>query len=322
MVTSSPKTRRGRTRRHETARRRAVALSAAGALFVLIALIAAPDRAGVTRASARTGNLRAEGLAPAVTTVTYNPAAPTIALPRSFFGFSVEVWDVLRDARYLPLFRRAIDLINVPGDGPEILRVGGNSTTRATGTCAPGGPAAAFELTRRWWIAARRIVDSLHLRVILGLNAVAHSPSMAAGWARAAVRYLPPRSIVGFEIGTSPISTATGSGTASWTHLRQRSPGALAGQAPERVLGGGVREHVRLVRRGDPAGRARDSRGGPAVSNPLRSRRWLTGVIDDDRGSLGFLTAHRYALSACYHTNVSPFYRPSRGCCRSAHPPG
>jgi len=328
MLEPSLWTRRGRTRRHEVARPRTIAIVAAVALIVVVGLIAAPDRTGVTRAAARTRHYAAangsaaapvtvaptSGLTPswrppaeaAHATVTFAPVARTIALPRSFFGFSVEVWDTLHDARYLKLFKRAVQLVRVPGDGPEVLRVGGNSTDQSYWRSAlPAGRPTAFELRNNWLAATNTLVRALHARLILGLNAVARSPSMASRLARAVVRTLPAHSVIGFEIGNEP--------DLYWYRFRVQfaaeSRSILDLAAQDRIFSAAgyadtFSSYAAALRRVAP----RVSLVGPAVSNPLRARRWLTDLIARDRASLGLLTAHRYPLSACVHTISSPAF--------------
>ncbi len=307
------------------ARRRAAALAAVAVLVALAAVIALPGhargraaattrRAQTHRAAARVAvggpaafspSWWATHNAPHVT-VALAPGGRTVALPRSFLGFSIEVGDVDDDAGYLGLFKRAFELIHVPGDGPQVLRIGGNSTDQSYWHHRlPGGKPYSFALTRAWVPDVRRIVMAVHARVILGLNAISRSSSMAARLARATVSRLPRGSVIGFEIGNEPdlyrhrfggpLAADILSGrTLAARHSIFSAPGyALAFAAYEAAL-----RHVA----------PRVPLAGPSISNPLRGRRWMTALIDDDRSSLGLLTAHRYPLSACFHSVRFPYF--------------
>jgi hypothetical protein len=243
---------------------------------------------------------------PVHATITLVRGAPTIALPRSFFGFSIEVWDAMHDARYLTLFKRAVGLVHVAGDGPEVLRIGGNSTDQSYWRSPlPTGRPLAFELRRNWLLSVRAIVRALHAKLILGLNAISRSSSMAAGEARAVLRALPADSVAGFEIGNEPdlysYRFRTQFATDSHTSI------GLAAQ--DRIFG--VQSYVNTFSRFTSALHRvapRTPLDGPAVSNPDRGLRWLTDLVRSDRRSLGLLTAHRYPLSACVHNPRSRVY--------------
>ncbi|HTX45027.1 MAG TPA: glycosyl hydrolase family 79 C-terminal domain-containing protein [Solirubrobacteraceae bacterium] len=290
---------------------------AAALLVLLIAAViavAAPgggpaqSGAGASTASTPSSSLpRAPHSAPSVSaTISLVRGASAIPLPRSFFGFSIEVWDAMHDARYLALFKRAVDLVHVPGDGPQVLRIGGNSTDQSYWhSRLPTGSPRSFELGPKWLRSVRAIVRALHTKVILGLNAVARRPGMAASEARAVLHALPPHSIVGFEIGNEP--------DLYWYRFRiqfasdSRSIVALAAQ--DRIFSPAgymhtFSQYAAALRRVAPT----VPLVGPAVSNPLRGLRWLSALVRGDRGSLGILSAHRYPLSACVHNPSSPLY--------------
>jgi hypothetical protein len=330
---------RDRVRRHTYVRRRAAAVTAALVALLLAAVIAVADPAGqpsdarsrpaphavTTVATAPTTTSTTSSATSSATSVA--PAAPAAAshapplapatislvrgaraspLPRSYFGFSIEVWDAMHDAHYLTLFKRAVGLVRVPGDGPFVLRIGGNSTDQSYWRSPlPVGHPIAFELRGNWLRSIKAIAHGLHAKIILGLNAVSRSPSMAASEARAVLHVLPAHTIAGFEIGNEP--------DLYWYRFRiqfasnSRSIVGLAAQDRIFSVGGYVRTfsaYAAALHRVAPA----MPLVGPAVSNPLRGLRWLTNLVRRDRSSLGLLTAHRYPLSACVHNPSSPLY--------------
>jgi Glycosyl hydrolase family 79 C-terminal beta domain len=317
-------------------RRRAAAVTAALAALLLAAVIAVADPAGqqtTARGRPAPHAVSTEAIAP-TTTTTASAAAPPVApaspahasgpaplaratislirgvraipLPRSFFGFSIEVWDAMHDAHYLALFKRAVGLVRVPGDGPFVLRVGGNSTDQSYWRSRlPTGRPMAFELRGNWLRSVSAIVRALHAKVILGLNAVSQSASMASSEAHAVLRALPAHSVAGFEIGNEP--------DLYWYRFRVQfatnSHSIIGLAAQDRIFSVGGYVHTfsayaAALHRLAPT----TPLVGPAVSNPLRGLRWLTDLVHRDRSSLGLLTAHRYPLSACVHNPRSPVY--------------
>ena len=106
--------------------------------------------------------------------------------------------------RRLLLFERVVSLLRVRGDGPMMLRVGGDSADLNYWNPIWCDLRPAPSLTPGWFKQTARLVTQLHLRVILDLNLMGRLPHMAAVEARAAVAHLPAGSIQGFEIGNEP----------------------------------------------------------------------------------------------------------------------
>ena len=223
------------------------------------------------------------------------PAGPTIGLNASFFGLSTEYWALPRYERHMSIFERVLALAHVPGDGPMILRVGGDSADHTYWD--PGArtlPADSFRLTQGWLQRARTLVRSANLKLILDLNLAANSPTMAAQLARVALEELPPGSVLGFEIGNEPdlygrehrpsSVRVTGTFTAADYVQEFRAYGrALRPVAPG----------IPLI--------------GPSVADPLADLGWIARLIAGDRPALGVVSAHRYPLSACV-ARTSPEY--------------
>jgi hypothetical protein len=297
------------------------------ALLVVVALIAAPDEAHVGQLATAALDARqdigdhpgqsptaAPALAPSWrpprntprVTVSLGPPQPVIGLPRSFLGYSIEVFDVGFDARYLPLLERAFALIRIPGDGPQVLRVGGNSTDQGYWHRAlPVGRPPSFAIDHTWLSDLRRIVRPLHLRVILGLNAISGSPAMAAGLARETVGELPARSVIGFEIGNEPdLYSHRFDGARAAAIFRGRTPVQRDAILTADGYANNFGDYAAALRRAVPG----IGLAGPAIANPLAGRSWLTQLVARDHQSLGLLTEHRYPLSACFHDPSSPYF--------------
>lgn len=212
-------------------------------------------------------------------------------MPSSFFGISTEYWTVPVYERRLSLFERAVSLLRAPGDGPMILRVGGDSAELTYWNHDLVRPSRAeltyfkhdlvrpsrgpFALTPGWFQQADRLVTQLHLRVILDLHLMGRLPHMAAAEARAALARLPAGSVRGFEIGNEP--DRFGNGYSVDDYARD------------------FRTYARALKRVAP----RVALMGPAITDTRRNFNWLYSSMVDDGPGLGVLTGHRYSLNAC-----------------------
>jgi len=143
---------------------------------------------------------------PAQATITVAPGAPvSLAIPHSWLGLSTEYWTLPLFARQEVIFERVLGMLRVPGGGPLVVRIGGDSADHSFWLPRPRRlPAWAFSLTPRWTAGVSGLVRRLALRLILDLNLVTASRLTAAAWARAAVARLPAHSVIGFEVGNEP----------------------------------------------------------------------------------------------------------------------
>jgi hypothetical protein len=226
-------------------------------------------------------------------------------VPDSFLGLSTEYWTLPFDERHLQLFRRIVSLIHVRGDGPLVLRIGGDSSDHTF--YAPRVrrlPPWAFELTPAFIGRTARVVRAMRLRVILDLNLVTGTPGLARAWVREAEAVLPRSSILGFEIGNEPDLYARGfwqQAIARRPFGRRVLPPSLGpphyvtdftqyGRAVERV----VKDPPLL---------------GPAVANPgaRGGRLWIRALLRGSHRYLRVVTAHRYEYSRCGFPG-SPWY--------------
>ncbi len=233
---------------------------------------------------------------PAVT-VRIRAGAAGIGIPRSFFGLSTEYWGLPRYERHMRLFERILDDLHVRGDGPTIIRVGGDSADHSYWESIDRVmPTRAFELTPSWLQRTRNLVRSADLRLILDLNLVANSGLMAARWAGAATAALPRGTVTGFEIGNEP-------------DLYHRSPwyrlASIAQAGADRPIRPGRFSAGSYVRGFGSYARALAGVAGgvpilgPAVANPSLDLGWVSSLLAHQRGTVGMVTAHRYPLSQC-----------------------
>jgi hypothetical protein len=227
--------------------------------------------------------------------VSVLPGARPTPVPRSFLGLSTEYWSLPSDARHAAAFARVVGLLRVPGDGPLILRVGGNSADHTIWSSRPRTMARwVVELTPAWLQAARTVVHHAAVRLILDLNLITGSPSAASLWARAALADLPSRSIAGFEIGNEPDLYSR-----SFWLTRLSGRGLDASILPRDLTRGGYADdfhsYARLLKRFAP----HVPLLGPAIANPVLHAAWVSDLLALARPELGVVTAHRYLYTAC-----------------------
>jgi hypothetical protein len=227
--------------------------------------------------------------------VTINRQATLTSVPRSYFGLSTEYWALPLFERRMPLLERVLSLLHVRGDGPMVLRIGGDSADRAFwDPRLQQMPHWAFTLTPRWLDGARVLVRRLGVRLIMDLNLITDSPAAAARWARAARAGLPRGSIEAFEIGNEPdIYTRSNwlAETTGWPLDGRVLPAALTPS----VYAEDFRDDAEALARAAPG----VPLAGPALANPDTNSRWISSLLDDDRSVVGLVTVHRYPYSAC-----------------------
>lgn len=217
---------------------------------------------------------------PAVT-ITVGPS--TRQLPHSFLGLSMEYPELPLFERNIPVFERVLSLLHVAGDGPQVVRIGGDSADWTFWTPGPQPlPSYAFVVTPKWFRRAARVVRDLRLRLLMDLNLASSSAPMSARLARAALSRLPRGSIAGFEIGNEPDDYGGDYSVQDYVSDFRTYAGAVARFAPK---------SVRFL--------------GPASS--ATDLPWLAGVAQGDRYVLGVLSGHEYPLNACVPPS-SPAY--------------
>ncbi len=222
------------------------------------------------------------GAGPAGATVTLR--AGTVKLPRSFFGLSIEYPELPMFERFRPAFERFLSLVRIAGNGPQVIRIGGNSADLTFWN--PGKqslPPHAFVLTDAWYRQTAVLVRQLRLRLLLDLGLRHSTAAAAARQAAAAQARLPSNSVAGFEIGNEPDHYGNGYSIADYVRDFRAYRQALARVAPA----------VPAL--------------GPAITRVPTDTDWLRAVLSGDHAQLGVLTGHRYPLGACAHPG-QPLY--------------
>jgi hypothetical protein len=217
------------------------------------------------------------------------------SVPRSFLGLSTEYWDVPVYERRLGSFERILSLLHVHGDGPLVLRIGGDSADHSFwDSGARAMPEWVFELTPRWLRRTGILVHRTGVRLILDLNLVTGSPSIAAQWAGAAERGLPHGSVIGFEIGNEPdiYSRRYWLATVAAPRLGIRVlPDALSANSYTQDF----RSYAQALAQIAPL----VPLVGPALARPALDVSWIRALIGGAHPGLRTLSAHGYPFSAC-----------------------
>jgi hypothetical protein len=228
-------------------------------------------------------------------TVTLARTGAPVPVPRSFFGLSTEYWSLPVYGAHLTLFEHVVRMLQVQGDGPMILRVGGDSADHTFWDPTRRGlPAWAFGVSPAWTRLTARIVHQLHLRLILDLNLISDSPATAVRWARAAHAGLPHGSIIGFEIGNEPDLYRR----ANWIRITRDE--LVDGRAlPDTITAhsylSAFRRYAARLHRLAP----KVPLLGPAVSHPTQGAGWIKALMAARIPGLRTISVHRYPYSPC-----------------------
>ena len=268
-------------------------------------------------AAAHRARHRHARLLPVTALVSVSPDAARATVPTSFLGLSTEYWALPLWSSEMPLLERALSLVRVPGGGPLLLRVGGDSADHAFwDPNAAAMPDWVFPLAPRWLAQARALVRTLGVRLIVDLNLITDTPRAAAQWARAAMAGLPPRSIDAFEVGNEPdiYSRADWLAMTAGGALDARTAGWVGGRrvrGPVLPAALTARDYVRDFHAYAGALHAvapRTTVSGPALANPVHHSPWVTSLIDGARRDLGMVTIHRYPYTGCPRRRGTPSY--------------
>ncbi len=248
------------------------------------------------------GAARAAGTPPLPAAFTLTGGG--IAVPRSFFGLSMEYNQMPVYAQEGPVFDRALALIR-PQDGTRlVLRIGGRSTDHTYWeTPRPQNPKHLIEIGPDWMDQLAGLVQRDGLRVMLDLNVAVHSPTLEASFVQSAIKALPRGRLMGLEIGNEP-------------DLYWRQPWLSEGRIASTIASTPRRWAVNYNAsdyRRDYVDYARTLHakvpgiplGGPAIisNNPP----WLSAVEGLGPLDPAFLSIHRYASSNCW-PRTSPWW--------------
>jgi hypothetical protein len=272
---------------------------AGGLIAVLISVLVlgtSHQHAAVRPAAPATSGVPSGQSALPLAVVRIPARGATIGIPPSFFGLSTEYWTIPVWAKHLPLLGRVLS--SITSDGPMLLRIGGSSADQTRWSPAKELPEWVFETTPAWLRQVRSIVRRFGVRVILDLNLVTATPTIAVRWARAAEAALPSESIVGFEIGNegdiySPLS---------WRKTTGGSK-VLPPRLTASSYADSYRAYATQLIRLDPG----VPLFAPALSDPVAHLDWISRLLAGSHPGLRAITIHRYPLSACSAPGTKTF---------------
>lgn len=197
----------------------------------------------------------------------------------------------------VPELRRILRLLQAPGDGPLVVRIGGDSADHALfDPRVPRVPKAIFELTPAWFRQTSALLRQTGARVILDLNLASDLPLMAAQWARAAETELSPRTIIAYEVGNEPdLYNPT-----YWSRILEPLERPLGIRLFKHQLTPG--EYIQLYRSyAQVLARfaAHVPLAAPVLAYPAQHLSWIRRLLASPHPGLGLVTSHMYMYSAC-----------------------
>lgn len=206
---------------------------------------------------------------------------PGIRIPPDFLGLSHE-WGAAQsmigeppylNKSYIQLLKNLTSF----GNGPFILRIGGNSTdfTKAA-TPQTVAPFAALH-------------KAIGVRFILGVNLGADDPKLAEEQARTYAQNMPGGSIIGFEIGNEPdLYHSNGHRGHSYSYQDYINDFTLF---REQIMQDPKTKNIKVV--------------GPAWAM-LGSLKHLPEFLEAEKGYLALVTQHWYPNNVCGHRPPPP----------------
>ena len=236
-------------------------------------------------------------------TLTVAANASTVPVPSSFLGISTEYWSLPLFERDTRVFERVLSLLHVAGDGPLILRIGGDSADHSFYYKRwRRMPDWVYELTPGYLARLKALVERDRVKLIVDLNLVTDTPVVAATWARAAETSL-HGSIIGFEIGNEPDLYVR----RYWATTISRSPLESRFLPLELTPPTYVQDFAAYAQAlGENAPDV--PLDGPAVAHTRVGMPYIRALIQDQRPELGMVTGHLYPYSACVKNPRSPSY--------------
>ena len=217
-------------------------------------------------------------------------------VPQSFLGLSMNV-NEMEEFTEVPAFTNIINNIlstNASGNGPFVLRLGGTEIDSSywqgdQGLVLPmyqDSNMTPYTLTPTWLNSLAGVVQDTGSKVILNVNAVAHSPQMATDFIRAAQSALPASSLMAIAIGNEPnLYTSPSNGVAeSEPWVRGLTPAQYAS------IFSSYAEALRANFPGVPL-------AGPESTGSTTN--WTSQLLQSDAGQVGMVTSHIYPLNAC-----------------------
>jgi hypothetical protein len=222
-------------------------------------------------------------------------------VPPEFLGLSIEYWAFGDSAGRKP---SAVDpvfvqlLRNLDEGQTMVLRIGGGSTDNTwwpvRGHIIPLG--VNYDLTPDGLRVMKSVATRANLKLLLGLNLAADSPTLAVAEARAMLTYVGANRLYGLELGNEP--ELYGNAAFPWYTLNGVA-------VPARQPGYGVSGYV-----ADVARYAQKLPNVPLAGPSSNTGQWLGNLAQllGRTPRLNIVTLHQYPLQACFQPPTSPRY--------------
>lgn len=229
------------------------------------------------------------------------PLSGVRPMPPGFVGISMEYQSAALVAGPASDPDRVVEQLiagMAPGQDP-VVRIGGDSTDH-TWWPAPGlsdPDREAFRLTPAWLASLRTLAQSVHARMVLGINLEADNPRLSAAEARALVSGIGARPVQALEIGNEPSLYPS----LYWykTDAGQKVYGRPAPYTPSQYLA-----QFAQVAQAMPAS---VPLAGPALGAPVFMAQTLAPLLSS-QPRVTMITYHRYPLNRCFTTPKMPTY--------------
>ena len=261
----------------------------AGALIALV--VVAGGCAALAAEAAARSKPRATPVA-----VTVDTAHPGVQVPPSFLGFSIEYPDVPIYAgtpqRPNRPFARLLGSLGGYGNGPAVLRIGGNSTDQSWWNPAHAPrPANVFnDLDPAWVSSLATLVAAVRTPVILGVNLGLNDAANALAFAGAVGQALPAHTLQSLEVGNEPDL---------YTRPKSFRVGRRLLRRPQHRASYDFETYLREL---DSYLSALSPLGHPLLAGGFASVAWdlsTPELLDRERRRLAGLSAHSYPLNTC-----------------------
>lgn len=283
-------------------------------LLLLAGLIAV---AGFAIAQAASPPASGQAASPAASpvAVTVTPSVTVGRVPPGFLGISVEYWAFEYSAgkqpsNVDPVFVQL--LRNLHPTPSTVLRIGGGSTDTTwwpvRGFKTP--PGVNYTLNPNRLAVMKEVAGDLGIRLLLGINLAAGSPTFAAAEANAMVSAIGARRIYGLELGNEP--ELFGNAAFPWYFLQNGKPvpfchdKAACVPVPARQGPYSLASYIRDFRQyGSRFPRV------PLAGPSSNGGSWLGTGLSHFIASvprLGVVSMHRYPFQACFTSPSNPHF--------------
>jgi hypothetical protein len=238
--------------------------------------------------------------------VTVPAQAAGKPIPRAFLGLSTEYATMAIAEQHTALYERVLRQLMVPGDGKFVLRIGGDTADHVVyDRSADKLPPWALKVTPQGVADTVKIINDLHLRVIVDLNTISTTPAVMAAWVGEILRdaKLPAGSLANLEIGNEP--DIYNRNTWEFNIKAANRPSTLGKaavaphRAPDRVTAQSYAQKYVEFERALTRVAPDIPLAAPAIAESRDNVSWIKTLLRLPPRRLGAITFHIYPYSNC-----------------------